>query len=100
LSILYLYLTPILQNDQAGRTACAPGGPARKRDRAAFEAALSCALYLLLTRRVGTPFLDSLTEPQRQIKAASAKVRRDAFATTVAMSVAAVAVLKPFRPTQ
>jgi hypothetical protein len=25
-------------NDQAGRTACAPEGPARKRDRAAFEA--------------------------------------------------------------
>ena len=68
--------------------------------RLAFVYALSCALYLLLTRRVGTPFLDSLTESQRQIKAASAKVRRDAFATAVAMSVAAVAMLKPFRPTQ
>ncbi len=38
-----------------------------------------CIYYMIRTRFVGTPFMDSLTSKQRMIKKKSANVRRTIF---------------------
>ena len=57
---------------------------------------VACALYLVRTRDVGTPFFDSLSLEQRDVFDASRATRYQIFAESVAASVLAVAVLRPF----
>jgi len=57
---------------------------------------LACIYYIIATRSVGTPFNDSLTPKQREIKDASAQVRRNAFYTGVVVAVAILLLARPF----
>ena len=57
---------------------------------------LSCIYYIIATRSVGTPFNDSLTPKQREIKDASSKVRRNAFYTGIAISTGILLLARPF----
>ena len=56
----------------------------------------ACVVYLILTRAVGTPFMDTLTLEQRAVKRASARVRGNAFATGLAVSSMVVFCARPF----
>lgn len=40
---------------------------------------VACAFYLIRTRFIGTPFLDSLTDEQKKIRAESGRERRTIF---------------------
>jgi len=57
---------------------------------------LACIYYIIATRSVGTPFNDSLTPKQREIKEASAKVRRNAFYTGAGIAVVILLLARPF----
>ena len=57
---------------------------------------LACIYYVIATRSVGTPFNDSLTPKQREIKDASSKVRRNIFSTGVSISCVALLIIRPF----
>jgi hypothetical protein len=57
---------------------------------------LACIYYIIATRSVGTPFNDSLTPKQREIKDASAKVRRNAFYTGAGIAVVILLFSRPF----
>ena len=57
----------------------------------------ACVYYMIRTRSVGTPFNDSLTEEQREIKKASANVRRNMFMQGIAASVVLISVTRPFK---
>ena len=63
----------------------------------AIAYAMTCVGYLLLSRTVGTPFFDSLTEEQRAIKRLSAAVRYRAFRDAGIASVVLLTLWKPFR---
>ena len=67
---------------------------------AALAYVITSILYLLLTRRVGTPFSDSLTDEQGAIKAAAAGVRRRIFLASLAVSVLLLALTRPLRHRQ
>ena len=56
----------------------------------------ACVYYIVMTRNIGTPFKDSLTEEQMQIKKKSVSVRKNIFMYGCAISVAVLFVLKPF----
>lgn len=56
---------------------------------------LSCVLYLLLTRRMGTPFSDTLTEEQKKVKNCSAKGRRSVFVASAAVACLLLLVWRP-----
>lgn len=64
--------------------------------QAALVYAVACIVYYVATRSFGTPFADSLTDAQREIKRASAKRRGCAFAAGVATGVLLVALGRPF----
>ena len=55
----------------------------------------ACVVYLILTRPVGTPFMDSLTPEQRSIKKESARVRYNAFAMGIVISSMVVLCARP-----
>lgn len=55
------------------------------------------AYYLWRTRTMGTPFKDSLTAKQRVIKRRSSAQRRSVFLVGVAIAVAALAFVQPFK---
>ena len=57
---------------------------------------LACIYYLIMTRNVGTPFNDSLTQKQKKIKKESAKVRRAAFLQGLAASALLMGLTQPF----
>ena len=57
--------------------------------------ALACVGYLVLTRPLGTPFQDSLTEEQRQIKREAARVRGRAFAQSLVGALVLVSLWRP-----
>lgn len=59
--------------------------------------AVACVLYMVRTRNANTPFLDSLTVPQRKIYKDSCKVRLQIFATSTAMACVLVWMWRPFR---
>jgi hypothetical protein len=52
--------------------------------------------YIIRTRSVGTPFKDSLTPQQLQIKKESAKVRSNIFYQRVGLAFAALLIFRPF----
>jgi len=56
----------------------------------------ACVVYLVLTRPLGTPFRDSLTEAQQRIKRDSVRARRDAFLAGLAISAMVVLCVRPF----
>lgn len=64
--------------------------------RAAFVYVIACVGYLLMTRQIGTPFNDSLTEEQKKIKREAASIRRSAFIKSLLIGCVIVAALKPF----
>ena len=57
---------------------------------------LSCIYYLIATQSVGTPFKDSLTPKQREIKNESYKIRRRIFYTGVGVSILAMLIIRPY----
>lgn len=65
--------------------------------RVAIGYTVACLLYLLLTRNIGTPFADSLTDEQQAIKRSSSMTRANMFLTSVIMSTVLVLVWKPLR---
>ena len=65
----------------------------------AYPMAVYCiasAFYLVRTRNIGTPFKDSLTPKQREIKAASAKQRKNIFYQGLALGVVGCFLFRPF----
>lgn len=52
--------------------------------------------YLLLTRNIGTPFRDSLTENQLLIKKEAAKLRGNIFCKGLIISIALIYMFQPF----
>ncbi len=66
--------------------------------RIAISYMIACIFYILATRNYGTPFMDSLTYEQREIKKQSAKQRYRVF--MIGMMVGSIASLKvEFKPT-
>ncbi len=57
---------------------------------------LASIYYMVRTRSVGTPFKDSLTEKQLQIKKESAKVRSNIFYQGVGLSFLVLVIFRPF----
>jgi hypothetical protein len=52
--------------------------------------------YMIRSRSVGTPFKDSLSEKQIQIKKESAKVRRGIFYQGLGIAFVALLIFRPF----
>jgi hypothetical protein len=74
---------------------CSVGGAAERMAASATVAyATACALYYVRTRGVGTPFLDSLTEEQREIYAESARVRGRIFCESALVGVALAVAMR------
>lgn len=59
---------------------------------------LASAVYLCVTRFVDTPFADTLTDAQREVKAESARTRGAIFAAALAGCAVAVLGWSPFAP--
>jgi len=57
---------------------------------------ISSFYYIIFTRTIGTPFNDSLTQGQIEIKNKSANKRRSIFYTGIVLSVALLYFTKPF----
>ena len=53
--------------------------------------------YIVRTRSVGTPFRDSLTKKQIEIKKKSADVRRNIFLQGLGGAAVLLAVFRPFQ---
>ena len=53
--------------------------------------------YITRSRSVGTPFKDSLTESQLQIKEESKKVRKKIFCEGIMISLIGLYIMKPFK---
>ena len=64
--------------------------------RAAFIYVVACVGYLLLTRKMETPFHDSLTEEQMKIKKDSAKKRQHIFNISALAGLGMIVMWKPF----
>ena len=58
----------------------------------------ACVYYIIFTRNLGTPFDDSLSDDQRQIKNDSAAKRRNIFYTGIVLSTVLFLVWRPFKP--
>tara|TARA_A100001015_G_C14990704_1_gene713801 strand:+ start:617 stop:838 length:222 start_codon:yes stop_codon:yes gene_type:complete len=52
--------------------------------------------YMVVTMNIGTPFKDSLTEEQIEIKKQSANVRRNVFYQGVGLSAVLIYLVHPF----
>ena len=52
--------------------------------------------YMVITMNIGTPFKDSLTEEQIEIKKQSANVRRNVFYQGVGLSAVLIYLVHPF----
>ena len=57
----------------------------------------TCIYYYIITRFVGTPFMDSLTPKQRRIKKQSSNVRRNIFYQGIVISALCLIMLQPFK---
>lgn len=53
--------------------------------------------YMVRSKSVGTPFKDSLTEEQLQIKEESKKVRKQIFCEGTVIALAGLYIMKPFK---
>jgi hypothetical protein len=52
--------------------------------------------YLIVSRFVGTPFYDSLTKKQQEIKSSSVKTRRGIFYQGIIVSLLGLILFTPF----
>ena len=59
----------------------------------------ACIFYLIATKCYGTPFNDTLTDHQRQIKVISARKRASAFTVGLILSIIVLAIWQPFKST-
>ena len=89
-------------NTDTGKNLFKPGKTeGTQGDFFAFTAALAYAVasvvYLLGTRRMGTPFRDSLTDEQRALKEASAAARARVFGVGSVIGVLVALLLLPVR---
>ena len=57
---------------------------------------MACALYIALTRDLGTPFRDSLTKDQIKILQDAKANRRRAFLTGIVVSTIVIILTRPF----
>ena len=57
---------------------------------------LASIYYLVMTRSIGTPFKDSLTEKQIKIKRESAKKRKGIFYQGIGASIVLMVLTQPF----
>ena len=59
----------------------------------------TCTMYLVLTRSLGTPFADSLTDAQRSVQQASVRDRRRVFVVSSVLGVVFTSVTygRPFQ---
>ena len=53
--------------------------------------------YVAMTRRIGTPFADSLTDEQKALQKASSKQRMNVFLQGTAVAVVLCVVFRPFQ---
>tara|TARA_B100001093_G_C26366541_1_gene816847 strand:- start:302 stop:499 length:198 start_codon:yes stop_codon:yes gene_type:complete len=58
---------------------------------------ISSIYYYIRTRTVGTPFKDSLTEEQLEIKKKSVKIRKNIFYQGFFLGLIALILLQPFK---
>lgn len=58
---------------------------------------ISSFYYYIRTRTVGTPFKDSLTQQQIEIKKKSAQVRRNIFYQGVVIGIITLILFQPFK---
>ena len=58
---------------------------------------IASVLYLVQTRHLGTPFADSLTDAQREIKDCAAAARRRAFVIGLAIGALVLGMASPFQ---
>jgi len=58
---------------------------------------ISSIYYYIRTRTVGTPFNDSLTQQQIEIKQKSVQVRRNIFYQGVVIGIITLILLQPFK---
>lgn len=52
--------------------------------------------YIVRTRNIGTPFSDSLTPKQREIKKESAATRKSIFYQGIGVSILLMVLFRPF----
>ena len=58
--------------------------------------AIASIFYYIRTRSIGTPFNDSLSEKQLEIKKTSSKARKDIFIQGIVLGTASIYFLQPF----
>lgn len=64
--------------------------------RLSFVYLLASIVYLIATRCIGTPFKDSLTEEQMEIKACSSKKRGLIFLIGIVVGIGVLICIRPF----
>lgn len=57
---------------------------------------ISTVYYMYMTRDIGTPFNDSLTDEQREIKKQSASIRRSIFYQGLGVGLVLIILFRPF----
>ena len=58
---------------------------------------LASMYYMIRTRNIGTPFNDSLTDQQRQIKQESASLRKSIFVEGGLAAAVLIVLFQPFK---
>jgi uncharacterized membrane protein YkvI len=58
---------------------------------------LSCIVYLIITRKMETPFLDSLTTEQLKIKNRSSKDRKCVFIISLVIAILVSQIIKQIK---
>ena len=56
----------------------------------------ACIVYLVMTRKIGTPFYDSLTKEQLKIKKKSVAVRKKIYMIGIVIGIVILIFWKPF----
>ncbi len=57
---------------------------------------ISCVFYFIVTRCIGTPFLDSLTEEQKRLKKQSSQKRHNIFLIGIVVGIILLHIANPF----
>ena len=57
---------------------------------------IASLFYIIRTRSIGTPFNDSLTKKQLELKTESTKVRKNIFYQGIALGVVVCFLFRPF----
>ena len=85
------------RSEMQRRCCCECSGWTILAANAAFTYAIASIAYVIVTRCMGTPFSNSLSARQRNIKSASARARGIVIAGGLTLGVAVVAICRPFR---